>query len=194
MGKGKHKAQASRPPELSADREHLETTAKRIALISRYYAEVFYAGETPWFYLRYWLGIPSVVLATAAAAAAFVKVPHNEAISGWASVLVAVLSAIYLALDPMARALAFHSAAAAYEVLYHETNFFQRVSLPDATIPIEVQRARLDGLHSKLTMLKNIRPAVAARCYRRAERVLKGEVFGEVKDDETLVPITALQG
>ena len=163
--------------------EILIAEARTIAETSLYYAEVYYAAETPWFYLRYWFGIPSTILATAAGAIAFLKFPGNEVIAGGFSFLVAALSALYVALDPMAKGSAFHDLATAYEVLYHDIGFFLRFHAAYEKTPHAELRLRVQALHDRLTALQTIRLPVSARAYRIAEEIQAGRRNGEVKRD-----------
>ena len=41
-------------------------------------AERHYAAETPWYYMIYWLGIPSTILSAIAGAAAFPKIQSDH--------------------------------------------------------------------------------------------------------------------
>jgi hypothetical protein len=172
-----------------ADIETLKTETEQLRNKSLTAAERHYAAETPWYHANYWFGIPAIMLAGVAGAAAFAKLDPTGIVSGVISTVVAVLSGLMTFLDPSKKADTHHRFAKAYERLYHETGFFSRVALHAETTPVSDLEKQLLALTAKFMDLNTTSPAISGR----AQRVARGKLAentGEVTRDSTPPPPT----
>lgn len=162
--------------------DRMRSEAKRIREACLLAAERQYAAETPWYHWNYWLGIPSTILAAIAGAAAFSRLTNSEFVAGGIAIVVAILSALTTFLDPNKRASTHHTAAKAYETLYHSAGFFYRFeSLNDLGDPKDLEKT-LSALQAMFLELNKNSVAISGNAYKVAARKIAGN-NGEVVRD-----------
>jgi len=160
-------------------RQRIRDEASRIEEASLWAAERHYAAETPWFMINFWLGIPSVILAAIASAAAFSDVQSSKLVAGGVSLAVAALTALLTFLDPHKRAHLHHETAKQYEALYHQAGFFNRIQTQDTNCTTDDLAKVLTAFHARFNEINQGSPSVPCRAYRVAERHIKSHK-GEV--------------
>ena len=154
--------------------EPIRGEAKRIEYLCLWAAERHYAAETPWYYLNYWLGIPSTISAALAGAIAASKQPYSEWIAAGIALFAAVLTSLLTFLDPYKKASIHHTLAKNYESLYHAAGFFLRFeSVKENTDPQEIEK-KLYALVTRFNELLQSSPAIPGHAYKTAEHNIKG--------------------
>lgn len=112
-----------------------EFGAKIAAELLRIEEDCDYSGKAHfnaagrWDAYHYWLGVPAVVLSTAASAAVF---KHYELVAGSLSAVVAILAALQTFLKPSDRAAAHKSAGDQYLSLKNDGRVFREIRLAHA--------------------------------------------------------------
>lgn len=164
--------------------DELRIEAKELQGQSLTAAERHFAAEGPWYYLNYWLGVPSSVFAAIAGATGLSQLPNSGFVAGIIALVVAGLTALLTLLDPSKKGDIFHRFAKEYEILYHEVGYFHRVeSRTEKAEPAKLL-AQLKKLVTRFNELNRDSPAISIRAQRRADKNLAngtGEVvvFGE---------------
>jgi hypothetical protein len=142
-------------------------------------AERHYAAEGPWYYMNYWLGVPSTLLAALAGASAVPNLQAPDWLPVAAGLLAASLTSLLTFLDPHKRASAHHSAGRNYEALYHAAGFFERFELITEGSDASSLQTRIKKLNTDFDELLRSSPAIPGRAYIIAHRNLT-EATGEV--------------
>lgn len=86
------------------------------------------------------LGIPTTILASIVAAAAFTKMDVTHVTAGWISIMVAVLSALTTFLNPPAKANAHFTAGNNYGALRDKTRMYRTINCPNDLCDVLVNR------------------------------------------------------
>jgi len=151
---------------------------KRLETMSLLAAERHYAGETRWYNLNEWLGIPATLVSAITAASAVAKFDQKEIVTVTTALLASALSALLTFLDPFKRASAHHLAGREFEALYHMAGRLSRLDAdPIKGGPIA---DKFSDLARKFDDLLKSSPAIPGYAYGRARRALasgNGEVL-----------------
>ncbi|HVU26857.1 MAG TPA: SLATT domain-containing protein [Verrucomicrobiae bacterium] len=102
--------------------------AQRIEEATMHSSKGHFAAAAIWRGMHVGLGIPTTILASIAAASAFSKMDFTHSISGWISILVAVLSALTTFLNPPAKANAHFTAGNNYGDLRDKTRMYRKIN------------------------------------------------------------------
>ncbi len=158
-------------------------------------AEQHYAAETPYYWMRDWIGGIAAASTAVASAVAF-KQAYNGRLAGYISACVFVLSAILAFLKPGTKAEVHHRCAKGYEGLYNEAGYFYRVESCSQAATAKALEKRLRQLTNKSNELKRNSPPIGGYAYSSAAKHIKkggGEVIRiqeqeyEKDDSETTV-------
>lgn len=148
----------------------LSSEAKNLQDQSLLAAERHFAAEGPWYYLNYWLGVPSTSLAAIAGAAGLSQLTNSGIVAGAIAVVVSVLTGLLTFLDPHKKGDTFHRFAKEYEALYHAAGFFCRVeSQTEDADPVKLL-AELRKLTKRFDELNRDSPAISLRAQRHADK------------------------
>lgn len=111
---------------ISQTKEEITKEAHRIEEATLFSAKEHFAAAHCWSACHLYLGLPTSILAAAAAAAAFLKTEKNIW-AGLISIVVAAISAVSTFLNPNARAAAHLKAGNNYDALHNKARIFRTI-------------------------------------------------------------------
>lgn len=150
----------------------LSAESIRIEEDSEQSAKRHFNAASRWSAYHFWLGLPSVVIATAAGAAAF---KNFGLLAGGLAFASAALTAILTFLKPSERAKAHNSHGNQYLALRNQTRLYRELEIGDTTSE-QVLKNRLSELAGKRDELNMSAPLTAERDYVKANQgILQGQ-------------------
>src|SRR5688500_11083833 len=129
---------------VSRAREEVMNEAARIEEAAQLTSKAHFKAAELWGWFHIALGLPTVIIAAVAGAAAFGRLDAAGTLAGYLSLAVVVLSSITTFLDPNKRASAHTSAGNKYDALVNRVRIFRTIECwednPDQVLADRVRR------------------------------------------------------
>jgi len=174
----------------SQTKEAIIKEAKRIEENCLYTSKGHFVVAGFWSNFHLWFGIPTVILATVAGTSALSQFGNSAVIAGVISIVVAVLSATTIFLNPRERANCHLSAGNSYDSLLTKVRIFWTIDCWQEDSE-QVLTAKLKDLSEERNRLNRECPQVPRFAYLRAKKGIQGgEATYEVDKTKTEAPKT----
>ena len=154
---------------ISRSREETIKEAKRIEESLLYSSKGHFAAAHFWSRFHLWVGIPMVVLAALAGAAAFRSFDTDGIGAGICSLVVVVLSSVMTFLNPNEKASAHLNAGNSYDALMNKVRLFWSIDCWRPEID-DVVSKRVAHLSDQKDKLNQNCPQIPSWAYKRAKQ------------------------
>jgi hypothetical protein len=171
---------------VSQTKEEIIKEAQRIEEATLFSAKEHFAAAHFWSAFHLWIGLPTTILAAAAAASAFLKSDKNV-LAGMISVLVAVLSAVATFLNPNTRAAAHLKAGNRYDALHNKTRIFRTIECWGSDSDLVLTKT-VKGLSEEKNKLNAESPQPPRWTYMKAKKGIEAGEADYVVDKNKEVP------
>jgi hypothetical protein len=159
---------------VSRTHEEIVKEAARIEEASSLTSKAHFKAAEMWGWFHIALGLPTVIIAGVAGAAAFGKLDAGGTLAGYLSIAIVVLSSITTFLDPNKRASEHLNAGNKYDALLNKLRIFRTIECWEE--PDEVLSDRVKRYSDDKSALNQSCPQVSTTVYRLAKRgIQQGE-------------------
>lgn len=165
---------------ISKTREEIIKEAKRIEEGALFSSKGHFKAAALWGQFHIGLGLPMVVLAAVAGAAAFAQFDSDTTLTGVLSIIVVVLSSISTFLNPNKKASEHLNAGNKYDALLNKVRIFRTIECWDESSD-QILSERLKRHSEDKSILNQISPQIPWPAYLLAKRgIRKGEAEYDV--------------
>ncbi len=181
--------------QISKTREQVIVEAARIEEACKYSSKGHFKAATLWSFFHLALGLPMVMLAGVAGAAAFSRLPGSGELGGYFSIAIVVLSSVVTFLNPNKKASEHLNAGNKFDAMLNKVRIFRTIECWDESSD-QVLTERLRRHSEDKSTLNQTSPQIPAPAYWLARRGIKdGEAdyaVDRIATSEPTVPPVSL--
>ena len=154
---------------ISKKKEEIIKEAKRIEEGTLYSSKGHFQAAAFWRRLQFYLGLPTTLLASVLAAAAFSDLFPEKAMAGWISIVVAALSGLTTFLNPNETSASHFDAGNKYDALHNSSRIFWTIDCNGSDSDV-VLTNKLKDLSEQKNELNRKSPQIPFWAYWTAKR------------------------